>query len=675
MNELIIKIKKELETKIEELEQRLDELQNKNYTSTYDKVNTFINEYEKQGNFNISLLQSFYDEVDNSKLMDIAEYQDILNAILEIKSINDNGIFDNDILKLTEKLKQTILSCKHISNELLNKIKNNGYDKRVAKNDVLKLREIALSLESLTTNNVISSDSLALIYDFIRESCQELTQDEKISLSKYLCDKNVSLMDSIIKKAVLRENVKKKQEELVKEQSQVREEQKPEVIKPLNFEEWLKSKVSDKEYNLYLKTMDLINGNFNSSNMTDMVMKVLEKSGKNKPLEERLALYKTLSDYKSQKYLMIMDIKDNIIEAMIANYQEDKLNLDLFAELELMLEEYIKVDKQEQEQLKESKFDYEKLLKELNKKEELMFLGELDDLIHKVALKSEKDKSFKVTASQFVEQLLSKKMDYIESLRMYDESKSLETLSLSEEIYRELAEPFVQLQKVYEDYTYSNPNEVNDLEQLGKDFYNSADKFCNVIVFPTPTSSVVSEIEEDIERDSSITEKGKGYVQALDKLRMMVSTDYVSESNKEDNHRVKSDKYSNEFLKEFRVKNERNGEVRIFYSQFSTTLGQIISHDGKFNLGVLFVHEIAYGDTDGSKKSDINIEALDRCYKNRDEIRKILALFNTKWDKLSEEERSAAQAEVNACLQKNEKQLGHFIMKKNEVVAKEGVLS
>ena len=482
-------------------------------------------------------------------------------------------------------------------------------------------------------------------------------------------------MDSIIKKAVLRENVKKKQEELVKEQSQVREKQKPEVIKPLNFEEWLKSKVSDKEYNLYLKAMDLINGNFNSSNMTDMVMKVLEKSGKNKPLEERLALYKTLSDYKSQKYLMIMDIKDNIIEAMIANYQEDKLNLDLFAELELMLEEYIKVDKQEQEQLKESKFDYEKLLKELNKKEELMFLGELDDLIHKVALKSEKDKSFKVTASQFVEQLLSKKMDYIESLRMYDESKSLETLSLSEEIYRELAEPFVQLQKVYEDYTYSNPNEVNDLEQLGKDFYNSADKFCNVIVFPTPTSSVVSEIEEDIERDSSITQKGKGYVQALDKLRMMVSTDYVSESNKEDNHRVKSDKYSNEFLKEFRVKNERNGEVRIFYSQFSTTLGQIISHDGKFNLGVLFVHEIAYGDTDGSKKSDINIEALDRCYKNRDEIRKILALFNTKWDKLSEEERSTAQAEVNACLQKNEKQLGHFIMKKNEVVAKEGVLS
>ena len=151
MNELIIKIKKELETKIEELEQRLDELQNKNYTSTYDKVNTFINEYEKQGNFNISLLQSFYDEVDNSKLMDIAEYQDILNAILEIKSINDNGIFDNDILKLTEKLKQTILSCKHISNELLNKIKNNGYDKRVVKNDILKLREIALSLESLTT--------------------------------------------------------------------------------------------------------------------------------------------------------------------------------------------------------------------------------------------------------------------------------------------------------------------------------------------------------------------------------------------------------------------------------------------------------------------------------------------------------------------------------------------
>ena len=62
MNELIIKIKKELETKIEELEQRLDELQNKNYTSTYDKVNTFINEYEKQGNFNISLLHIFIGE-------------------------------------------------------------------------------------------------------------------------------------------------------------------------------------------------------------------------------------------------------------------------------------------------------------------------------------------------------------------------------------------------------------------------------------------------------------------------------------------------------------------------------------------------------------------------------------------------------------------------------------
>ena len=678
MEELVNKLKKELEIRINHLEQKLDELQSKDYTSTYDRVISFINDYEKQGVFNASLFESFYDEVNSSKLMSVNEYQNIVNAISEFKRINDNGVFDNDISRLTEQLKQMILICKHITNELLGKIKNNGYDKRVIKNDILKLREVAISLEAIGTNNVINSDSLASIYAFIKENCQELTQEEKITITKYLLDKNTLLMDSVIKRAVLKEEIKKKQvEEPPKETLSTHEEKpKPEIIKPLNFEEWLKTKVSDKEYNLYLQGVDLIKGDINASNMTDMVMKVLEKSGKSMPLEDRLDLYKSLSDFASQKYLLIMDIKNNIIDTMIKNYQEDNLNLELFTELEIVLEEYAKIDKKEQEATKQAQFNYEKVLTNLNKNEELSFLGEVDDLLHKTALKSEQDKSFKATASQFAEQLLSTKEDYIESLRMYDENKNAETLSFVNELYSEIVDSFVQLEKIYEDYTYTNVAEVKDLEQLGKDFYDGADKFCNIIVFPTPTSSVVSEIEEDIERDSSITEKGKGYTQALDKLRTMVSTDYVSESNQENgDHRAVSKKYSKEFLKEFQVRGTKNGDMRIFYSQFSTTLGQIMPHDGKFNLGVLFVHEIAYGDTDGMKKFNINEEAIDRCYKNKDEIRKILALFNTKWDKLSEEERSAAQAEVNAYLQKNKKQLGHFIMKKNETIAKEGVLS
>ena len=678
MEELVSKLGKELGKKLEEVEQKLNTLESKDYSSIYNQIIAFINEYEKQNTFNTMLFQSFYDEIDNSRLLDATEYQKMINAISELMALNDSGLFDTNISMIREQLNQMILQCKRASNEILGKVKNTGYDKRTLKNEIIRLKEVASALENIELGNIISSDNLEVLYNFIKGDCESLTNEEKISIVRHLYTQNVMLMDSKVKRASLREEVKKKQE--VVPQSTLQPEQHKEIPteelkKPLNFEEWLKTKVSEQYYELYLKGYELINGEVNSSIMTDVVAKIMEKGNKNAPLEERLALYKALSDYNSQKYLLIMDIKNNIMGMLFENYKNDSLNEDLFVELELILEEYDKIVKEEQKKQQESQFDYEKLLKDLNKNEELSFLGEVEDLVHKVSIKSENDKSFKVTAQQFVEKLLSKKADYVESLKIYYDSKDAESLSLTDDIYKELVASFVELQKVYEEYTYSNPVEAKGLEDLSKEFYSGVDKFCNILILPSSTSSIVSDAEEDIEKDSRIVQKGKGYTQALDKLRLMVSTDYIAESYKEGNHRIQTDNYSDEFLKEFRVRSEKNGDVRIFYSQFSTNLGSIVANDSKHRLGVLFIHEIAYGDTDGLLKKEINEESLYRCYKNREEIRKILALFNTKWDTLSEEDKIRVQAEIDAYIQKSNKQLGHFIMKMNETVAKEGVLS
>ena len=227
MEELVSKLGKELGKKLEEVEQKLNTLESKDYSSIYNQIIAFINEYEKQNTFNTMLFQSFYDEIDNSRLLDATEYQKMINAISELMALNDSGLFDTNISIIREQLNQMILQCKRASNEILGKVKNTGYDKRTLKNEIIRLKEVASALENIELGNIISSDNLEVLYNFIKGDCESLTNEEKISIVRHLYTQNVMLMDSKVKRASLREEVKKKQE--VVPQSTLQPEQHKEI--------------------------------------------------------------------------------------------------------------------------------------------------------------------------------------------------------------------------------------------------------------------------------------------------------------------------------------------------------------------------------------------------------------------------------------------------------------
>ena len=74
----------------------------------------------------------------------------------------------------------------------------------------------------------------------------------------------------------------------------------------------------------------------------------------------------------------------------------------------------------------------------------------------------------------------------------------------------------------------------------------------------------------------------------------------------------------------------------------------------------MFILNVGYGNTDGSVKAQINYDALDRCYTDRNKIREILSIFNADRSSMSSEEREKNIKFICEYLKRQCIKLGHF---------------
>ncbi len=152
---------------------------------------------------------------------------------------------------------------------------------------------------------------------------------------------------------------------------------------------------------------------------------------------------------------------------------------------------------------------------------------------------------------------------------------------------------------------------------------------------------------EYLEEDTDEFKSGLDIKQSVLQLISTYSSKDLTVSN---NNRAKTDNYSETFIKKYHVKQLDGGRIDAFYSRFSTTLSEVFPECGK-DSNIIIVYAVGPGYADSNTKHNIIENAYARLYKNADRVDYIIDLFNTKWDKVSEDEKNRRIKEISQILE------------------------
>lgn len=666
MSEVTLKIKQILETSIE---QNQIEENNKTIQELSEQLNLiqeFIFQYEKNHNIQSAKLPIIYENLNKENVKTIEEYSQLFELLNYFKQNNTNQLFNNDIQKIETLFNELLIEIKKLEVQIQEKIEEqNKIQLKITKN-ILKYQKLLYILEEYAKEKIISSSNFDAIYQYLKNECTYLLEEEKVELIYEMTLQNAKLMDKKIKLEQIKQNRIIKQQRRNQEQKleqQVIEKEKSksnqdEGIIETKEENSTQSVAFDyftpEQKNLYQQAKEILS---KYNGFSEEINTFVEKRNSNdKTVKERLIWYKTISNSPEfHKSIIAKDISYHIIKNL-ENNSNPILKEKLFNELKILIKAFNEEHKPEQI------FDYIEVLKNLNLVDQLELCNKTDELMEMISQKMKENKEFTMTISQYVKSLNQSKSDFIQSLKDYSEVQNEETIELLNLLFDELYDKYKETEKIFSYYTFSVPSNQNDMLEKAKSFYSEITPLNNIIVFVNDNDDAIPIIETDIEEDRRISSKQKKYSATLNKLRMMVSDNFVASGGQSKDDKVKSRIYNKDFLETFQVKSTHNGDTRIFYSRFRTNLKEIFPECNE-NTHILFIYEIGYGATDKQKKADINALALSRAYQNKERITEICSLLTTDWNKISEKDKEERQKEIKEYLRRQTIKLGHFISK------------
>ena len=666
MSEVTLKIKQILETSIE---QNQIEENNKTIQELSEQLNLiqeFIFQYEKNHNIQSTKLPIIYENLNKENVKTIEEYSQLFELLNYFKQNNTNQLFNNDIQKIETLFNELLIEIKKLEVQIQEKIEEqNKIQLKITKN-ILKYQKLLYILEEFAKEKIISSSNFDAIYQYLKNECTYLLEEEKVELIYEMTLQNAKLMDKKIKLEQIKQNRIIKQQRRNQEQKleqQVIEKEKSksnqdEGIIETKEENPAQSVAFDyftpEQKNLYQQAKEILS---KYNGFSEEINTFVEKRNSNdKTVKDRLIWYKTISNSPEfHKSIIAKDISYHIIKNL-ENNSNPILKEKLFNELKILIKAFNEEHKPEQI------FDYIEVLKNLNLVDQLELCNKIDELMEMISQKMKENKEFTMTISQYVKSLNQSKSDFIQSLKDYSEVQNEETIELLNLLFDELYDKYKETEQIFSYYTFSVPSNQNDMLEKAKSFYSEITPLNNIIVFVNDNDDAIPIIETDIEEDRRISSKQKKYSATLNKLRMMVSDNFVASGGQSKDDKVKSRIYNKDFLETFQVKSAHNGDARIFYSRFRTNLKEIFPECNE-NTHILFIYEIGYGATDKQKKADINALALSRAYQNKERITEICSLLMTDWNKISEKDKEERQKEIKEYLRRQTIKLGHFISK------------
>lgn len=670
MSEVTFKIKQILETNIEKIQSEKNNKAIQELSNQLNLIQEIIFQYENHHNLQIKKLSIIFDLLNKENLRTIEEYNQLLELLIYFKSNNNNQLFDNDIQKIEIIFYQLLIQIKKASTELQKQIEEKNKVQLKITNNILKQQKLLRILEEFSKEKIIPSSQFDTIYQYIKDECTYLSEEEKVSFIYEMTLQNAKLMDKKIKLEQVRQN------RIIKQQRESQEQKlEQKIIEEEKQSNRNENIVEQKKDNLSQATLSLSDYfNQEQKELYQQAKKILsqynafseevntfveKRNSDNKSVEERLIWYKTISNSPEfQKSIIAKDISYHIIKKLENDFNQP-INGKLFEELKILIKAFYEEHKSKKD------FDYIEILKDLNLVDQLELCNKTDELIEVISQNMKENKEFATTIAHYIKSLTQSKFDFIQSIKDYSEVQNEETIELLNLLFDDFYDRYKETEKILSYYTFTTPSNQNDMLEKAKSFYSEVVSLNNIIVFVNDNDDAISIIETDIEEDRRISSKPKKYSATLNKLRMMISDNFVASGGQSKDDKVKSRIYNKDFLETFQVKSTHNGDTRIFYSRFRTTLKEVFPECSE-NTHILLIYEVGYGATDKQKKADINALALSRAYQNKERITEICSMLMTDWNKVSVKEKEEKKNEIKDYLRRQTIKLGHFISKVEE---------
>lgn len=619
MDNLLQKLIYSINIEIDSINQKISNIDNNIENNIYNNINNFLIKYNKDNEFDFSLLETFIDKLEPNNLLSLNDYKKIISLI---ESLENNQILTNFLEDAKVIVNSLIDKSIVLSQKILDDINNK---KQLLSDELLKKKKILDILEKISNKEYIDDKDFNYIINIVNSGFLDLTKEETKSFIINLVKENAIIMKEKI------------------------EEKKGKDVLP-TIDVLIANLLTHNQAILYYKAKKLIK-NYNITKTEEDVILYLLKP--NSSIETRLNIYSEFSNDKNISELIIKDIELNILSEIDKNLVNNIVDDNLFTILEYLLNKIKEIQEKE-------KFDYKNYLTELNNNDSIDMLTKVENLISKCISASNNDKAINDTLNQYIDNLKNVINNYINSLWEYKNNNNDENKEYMELSYNEVIEEYNKLLDITTELFMTNKGVRKLYFDEALKFYDSLDHINNIIVFVNDDETDISIIESDIENNRRLSNKNQIYRAVIAKINSMIMDSFDVGLGQPRNNKAKSQNYTTSFLKEFGIRGIHVGDARILYSRHSTTLSEVYPNL-KDNPHIIVLYEVAYGATDGTKKSSIYELAIKRCYDNSENLRNIISLFKTDWSSLTDSEKKEKKELINNYLIRNQIKLGHLI--------------
>lgn len=674
MEDIVLKLRELLDNKIILLNNKLKEIENNNLKDSYDMINKFKLLYINTGEIDLELLSSFYDELieyDVESLDDYRGYNEII-TLAKDKKFNNN--FDNIASSFIIKLNVLIEKCNLLLNKKMKLYGRIGYEKKKIEDAIGEYEKIGSLLEKISFSRMLSEEEYLIVVDYLMS--EDLDEELKEYFVRELTIQNSKLMEIKVNK-VLDDRRRQQERQIVERQRLLEEEIKEEKDRKLvinedsissivsdenieekrNLEDMLGKLLDDSQLIIYNKAKNIILSNINVDEDVCNIVSLCNDDDRS--LEDRLAYYNAFSD-KEKKMCIYFDLKNYLINDFENNILNNNFDENLFNMIEMFVSSYENIEYREKLIEEANSYGYFDLLNELGMYDKVKELEDFYSIYNEVKNACSGDKAINDLYSNYIAEFINKESEFIEFVKNYYINRNSENLELLELSFEELIDKINAIKILYNELQFLKDDSKVDLLKIGCDLYSlNVGAIKNIISFLGDDDRVVSVIEEDIINDRRLNAQNNKLGSNFNKIVSYIGEDFVAKNGQSRSNKVKTSLYSKKFLEEFQPKEDKNGFSRIFYTRFNVHISDIFPELGD-DVHLMFILNVGYGNTDGSVKAQINYDALDRCYTDRNKIREILSIFNADRSSMSSEEREKNIKFICEYLKRQCIKLGHF---------------
>lgn len=609
------------ELKLYDLESSIDDCEKiKSFLDSYSKQN-----YDIKSLLNISKNSVFSDEVKN--LIELIKTEIVIKnyAFLEKQYDEKHAEIEKNIQKLRSKYQQTNI----------NNSRNNTYKEEY---------DFYTKIYSIIDNTGLTEVCSLEVLDFLIDKVEMLNIDdkEKELLVLELSQSNVALMKQNIDTEIKRNNTIKGYTKVIETEDK-------------------NSNITDIDYKSYIdNAKEIIEAKQNlNSEEVKLIQSQLKKC---KSFEERKKLYSSTSDFDVCKFVISWDLENNILNS---------LNNDNYQLLISIIDYYNEI------------CERERLINEVNGKsiyqllEENHFSKELD-LFQKSEEMSKLYNDFVANSYRYVInddelgldkiQIICKNLNddigvFKVAVKSYFENnkKDIEEFNFGcnclLEKYNMAIEYVDVIKGIMSQDISNNKNQIHD---------NTEDNLLNkdnksILIFISSDDNEVSTMERNLFEDKD--RRYESFDAVKDGLNKLMKTGEMTA----DDHRAKTDNYSIDFIKKYRLKGYKCGNYRIITTRRNTCMGQVLKGFPE-NVFVNLIFSAGYGDCGGSQKEAVFDAGYKECYDNRGKVDEILELINTKWNELTDDtEKQQKLARLKEIMHHSQKMYDHFLNTGKEI--------